>query len=328
LDLAAAPMLYWSSKGRPMVAIGSKDGFLYGVDRETKKRLFKVPVTTIKMPDRAPTTQGVHSCPGPLGGVEWNGPAYDQLTKQIIVGAVDQCAVFKSDEVEFRPGQFLFAGSYELDEAKSGWIRAVHPDSGALRWEYHAETPVVAGITPTAGGVTLTGDMGGNFLVFESATGKVLLKTATGGAIAGGVITYALGGTQYVAITSGNVSSRLSFGDGGTPSVVIYALPEHAKSVAPAPQAAASTAPPVATAALTSPDAGRGKELFGKNCAACHGNSGEGGSGPALKGIRARLDVAATIQWIENPSAKMPRLYPSPLDAQAVTDVAAYVQGF
>jgi mono/diheme cytochrome c family protein len=176
--------------------------------------------------------------------------------------------------------------------------------------------------------VTFTGDMGGNFLVFESATGKVLLKTATGGALAGGVITYALGGTQYVAITSGNVSSRLSFGEGGTPAVVIYALPAHAKSASSAPQAAVLTVPPVATATLTPPDVGRGKELFVKNCAACHGNQGEGGSGPALKGVRTRLDVAATINWIENPSAKMPRLYPSPLDAQAVTDVAAYVQGF
>ena len=38
LDLAAAPMLYWNSKGHPMVAIGSKDGYLYGVNRETQKR--------------------------------------------------------------------------------------------------------------------------------------------------------------------------------------------------------------------------------------------------------------------------------------------------
>ena len=328
LDVAAAPMLYWNSKGHPMVVIGSKDGYLYGVDRETQKRVFKLPVTTIQMPDRAPTTEGVHSCPGPLGGVEWNGPAYDQLTKQIVIGSVDWCAVFKSDEVEFRPGQMLFAGGYTLDDTKSGWVRAVNPDSGAERWQYHADAPVVAGITPTAGGVTFTGDMGGNFLVFDSATGNVLLKTATGGALAGGVITYARGGTQYVAITSGNVSSRLSFGEGGKPAVVLYALPEHAKSVSPAPRAATPPVSTVATAALSPPDVGRGKELFGKNCAACHGNSGEGGSGLALKGVRTRLDMAATINWIENPSAKMPRLYPSPLDAQAVVDVAAYVQGF
>lgn len=328
LDLAAAPMLYWNSRGHPMVAIGSKDGYLYGVDRETHNRVFKIPVTTIQKPDRAPTAQGVHSCPGPLGGVEWNGPAYDQLKKQIVVGSVDWCAVFKSDEVDYQPGKFLFAGSYALDDTKSGWVRAVDPDSGVVRWQYHADAPAVGVIPATTGGVTFTGDMGGNFLALESATGKLLLKTATGGAVAGGVITYALGGTQYVAITSGNVSSRLSFGEGGKPAVVIYALPEHAKSASSAPQAAASTVATSTTVALTPPDAGRGKELFGKNCAACHGNSGEGGTGPALKGLHALLDFAATVNWIENPSAKMPRLYPSTLDAQAVVDVAAYVQGF
>jgi mono/diheme cytochrome c family protein len=171
--------------------------------------------------------------------------------------------------------------------------------------------------------------MGGNFLALESATGKLLLKTATGGALAGGVITYALGGKQYVALTSGNVS-RMSFGEGGKPTLILYALADGARSEAPAPaqQSAAPTVPTTVTAAAAPPDAGRGKELFGKNCAACHGRSGEGGSGPALKGIRTRLDVAATINWIENPSAKMPRLYPSTLDAQAVVDIAAYVQGF
>ena len=330
LDLAAAPMLYWNSRGEPMVAIGSKDGYLYGVNRETHERVFKTPVTTIKQPDRSPTTQGVHSCPGPLGGVEWNGPAYDHLAKQIVVGSVDWCALFKSDEVDYQPGKFLFAGSYVLDDAKHGWVRAFDPDSGAQRWQYRADAPVVAGITPTAGGVTFTGDMDGNFLAFESATGKPLLKTATGGALAGGVITYALGGTQYVAFTSGNVSSRLSFGENGKPTLLIHALANGARSAAPAPppQAAVAPAPSTITAAAAVPDASRGKELFGKNCVACHGRSGEGGTGPALTGLRSRLDFATTVNWIENPSAKMPRLYPSILDAQAVVDIATYIQGF
>jgi mono/diheme cytochrome c family protein len=122
----------------------------------------------------------------------------------------------------------------------------------------------------------------------------------------------------------------LSFGEGGKPSVIIYALAERKQAVGASsePPAAASTAPTSTTAALAPPDIGRGKELFGKNCAACHGNRGEGGSGPALTGVRTRLDFAATVNWIENPSAKMPRLYPSTLDAQAVVDVVAYVQGF
>jgi mono/diheme cytochrome c family protein len=120
----------------------------------------------------------------------------------------------------------------------------------------------------------------------------------------------------------------LSFGENGKPTLMVYALAERKQGgAAPAPQAAAAPAP-TTTAALTSPDTDRGKELFVKNCAACHGNRGEGGSGPTLKGIRNKLDTAATINWVKNPSAKMPRLYPSTLDEQAVTDIVAYVQGF
>jgi alcohol dehydrogenase (cytochrome c) len=323
LDLAAAPMLYWNSKGRPMVTMGSKDGYLYSVDRETRKRVFATPVTTIKKPERSPDARGVYTCPGPTGGVEWNGPAYDQMNKQIVVGSVDWCATIKSDEVEFQPGKLMLAGKWDWDASKKGWVVAVDPDSGAVKWKYNADAPVVAGITPTAGGVAFTGDMNGNLLVFESATGKLLLKTQTNGALAGGVITYALGGKQYVAITSGNVS-RLSFGENGKPSLVIYALGAGGQSAAPAPQPAAPSG--AATAALP-PDAGRGMEVYGKNCAACHGNKGEGVSGPALKGVKSKLDFAGTVKWIESPSEKMPKLYPSTLDAQAVADVAAYVMG-
>ncbi len=196
------------------------------------------------------------------------------------------------------------------------------PDSGALRWQYHAEAPVVAGLTPTAGGVTFGGDMGGNFIALDSKTGALLHKVATGGAVAGGIITYALGGRQYVAIDSGNVS-RLSFGENGKPSVVIYALDEGA---AKAPSSAASTPAAVGVARVDSADASRGRELYGHNCAACHGAQGEGGAGPRLTGVRQRLDQAATVRWIESPSAKMPRLFPSTLNAQDVVDVAAFVQ--
>ena len=63
-------------------------------------------------------------------------------------------------------------------------------NDGRVRWRFHAEAPVVSGVTPTAGG-----------LIF-----------------AGGVITYQVGGRQYVAATSGNVS-RFIWGETGLPYV-------------------------------------------------------------------------------------------------------------
>ncbi len=68
--------------------------------------------------------------------------------------------------------------------------------------------------------------------------------------------------------------------------------------------------------------------VFGRNCAVCHGAHGEGAAGLTLVGIRQKLDFAATIHWIKNPSAKMPRPFPPTLNEQDVRDVATHVRQF
>ena len=74
-------------------------------------------------------------------------------------------------------------------------------------------------------------------------------------------------------------------------------------------------------------NAANGKKIFSQNCASCHGASGtEGGTGPSLKGEKSKKNLSATVAWIKNPEPPMPKLYPSPLNAHQVNDVAAYVQ--
>lgn len=94
--------------------------------------------------------------------------------------------------------------------------------------------------------------------------------------------------------------------------------------------AAATTATAAADAmgaAAGTGDAAHGKELFTQNCSSCHGATGtEGGVGPSLKGEKGKKNDAQTIAWIKNPTAPMPKLYPSPLSEKDVADVAAYVQ--
>lgn len=314
LDLGAAPMLYHDSKGHPIAAIGSKNGHLYGVNRETRKRVYDTTIARIKNEGVAVTEAGLHVCPGALGGVEWNGPAFDAGNKAVVVGVVDWCSVLTAKpQKDYIPGQFMLGGSWKMDDESYGWVHSVDMDSGRIRWSYKADGPVVAGVTPTAGGVVFTGDMAGNFLALDSSNGKLLYKTPTGGAVAGGVISYALGGTQYVASTSGNVS-RLTFGASGSPTLILYKLGGKGDS----------------KLVSTTTDSGTvsGSTVYGKVCSACHGGSGEGGVGPSLKGLSARLSLDKTVEWIKNPSAKMPKLYPSILDEASVKAVAAHVQKF
>ena len=321
LDLGAAPMLYFNGKGERMVAFGGKDGYLYGVNRETQQRVFKTPVTTITAPKPIPNTKSFDVCPGILGGVEWNGPAYDKLNHAVLVGSVDWCATITSDQnFQYKPGVFNFGGSFKFHEKSRGWIVAVDADTGTERWKYETSGPQVSGITPTAGGVIFAGDMTGHFFALNSRDGKPLFNVDTGGALAGGVITYMRDNRQYVALASGNVS-RVTFGVVGNPTLVIYALGGIGAV------AEVATAPLPAVARSGDPDRAAGAAHYGKVCAACHGGNAEGGVGPALTGLAQRMDFAATVQWIENPSPKMPKLHPSPLDTQAVKDVASYVQG-
>ena len=69
-----------------------------------------------------------------------------------------------------------------------------------------------------------------------------------------------------------------------------------------------------------------GGQLYAANCASCHGANGEGGSRPSLHGIAARKSLTATVAFIENPSGGvMPELYPTPLSARQVQEVATYI---
>lgn len=61
-------------------------------------------------------------------------------------------------------------------------------------------------MTPTAGGLVLFGDMGGNFYAMDSATGAKLWSTRLQGAVAGGVITYDAGQGQKIAVSAGMTS--------------------------------------------------------------------------------------------------------------------------
>ena len=85
----------------------------------------------------------------------------------------------------------------------AGWVYAVDADTGVWKWRLKSNYPIIAAVTPTAGGVVFFGDIGGNFYALDSATGQKLWGQDLGGALAGGVITYTAGGSQKVAVAGG-----------------------------------------------------------------------------------------------------------------------------
>jgi len=330
-DLGAAPVLYTTGIGVPRVLLASKDGNLYALDRRTHALAFKTPITTISRTGARPTPTGVHACPGPLGGVEWNGPALDARSHTIYVGAVDWCATFESGPVKYVRGGLYWATNVKPTSADTGrgWLTAVDADSGAVRWRFRAPAPLVAGVTHTAGGLVLTGDLAGNLYAFDNATGNVAFQTNLGGSVAGGVMTYAARGRQYIAATAGNIG-RTTFGALGSPTLVVLALGSPGQAGAADGAGVAEIAlPEIATGTAQNTSGGgaaqttaAGEKVY-QLCSACHGARGEGGIGANLQ--TSSRDLAGIIAYIKAPTGSMPKLYPSALSEADVAAVAAYV---
>jgi PQQ-dependent dehydrogenase (methanol/ethanol family) len=317
LDLVAAPLLYRDSRIRDLVVIAGKDGYVTAIDRDTRKVVFRTPVTTVEHIYLKPTPEGSKMCPGYAGGVEWNGPGLDLANKLLVTGAVDVCFMVKLGKTEYVPGQASFGGTIEPVGDATGWITAIDSETGEVRWKYHAEKPVVAGVTPTAGGVTFAGDLAGNLLVFNTKTGQLVHKGRAGGAMAGGLVTYDIGGKQYVAFAAGNIS-RNAFGDLGMPSVVIMTL--NPKGPSTALDATKMGAGAGANSAMAN-----GRRLYGQVCASCHGEDGNFIADHKLSTLAARRDLASTIDYVKNPKAPMPKMFPDLLNEQSVVDVSTWI---
>jgi alcohol dehydrogenase (cytochrome c) len=180
---------------------------------------------------------------------------------------------------------------------------------------------VLSGVTPTAGGVLFSGESAGNLLVFNAKNGKLLKKENLGGSMGGGIATYGIAGTQYVATTAGNVSrSGLSTGGNYVPRLIIMTT-----GLEPAYRIVKVNAVPPGEA-LTVPAAELGKSAFNNYCAGCHGIQGSGGEGgPSLRNESSRMPFDALVAWIKNPAPPMPKLVP-PVTNTEVDAIARYLE--
>ena len=92
----------------------------------------------------------------------------------------------------------LFGRQDRGDQSWAGWISAVDADSGVWKLRLKSNYPIEGGVTPTAGGVVMFGDVGGN-----AENGKKLWGQKIGGGIGGGLLTYVAGGGQKVVVAAG-----------------------------------------------------------------------------------------------------------------------------
>ncbi|HEY1951341.1 MAG TPA: PQQ-binding-like beta-propeller repeat protein, partial [Gemmatimonadaceae bacterium] len=108
-------------------------------------------------------------------------------------------------------------------ETAKGWLTSYDAENGAVRWKFQTPRPILAGVTPTAGGVVFTADLGGQLYALDATTGQVLWRTDTGQSTGGGIVTYVAGGRELLAVASG-MKSTVWPGAAAQSRIVVYGL--------------------------------------------------------------------------------------------------------
>jgi len=243
-DVNSPPALATTRGGRAIVASANKDGLLSVLDRgavapgvvagdlSTKlPTLFQSPTTTRENVDvPLSRTAPVRFCPGIQGGNEWNGAAFHPGLNTLFTGSVDWCATVQlEDEVKVPAPGAIWFGSKSNDiqgppaEAK-GWVTAFDADTGAVRWKFASPTPVLAGVTPTAGGIVFSANLRGELRAFDAESGAVLWTLDSGQSIGGGIVSYSAAGKQRIGVASG-MKSRIWPGAADQSRIQVFGLP-------------------------------------------------------------------------------------------------------
>jgi alcohol dehydrogenase (cytochrome c) len=210
-DIAATPVLANVAGGKTVVLAAGKDGFARGIDPLGHSVLWQTAVARRENDDEPIEPTGTHFCPGVLGGVSYNGPAYFPPVNMLFVHSIDWCTT-----VKLRPGfpkwdppNDWTGGTSKQDAQENGNVVALDASSGAVRWTRRMDAPLLAGLTVTASGLLLTADLDGNIFALDAATGKILRTIPTGLPVGGGVVAYAVAGKEYVAVAAGMTSQLL-----------------------------------------------------------------------------------------------------------------------
>ncbi|HEV8498440.1 MAG TPA: PQQ-binding-like beta-propeller repeat protein [Gemmatimonadaceae bacterium] len=234
-DVDSPAPLVTTRSGREIAASANKDGLLSVVDRGRVSAgalplLFQVPTTTrenIETP--LSRDQKTRFCPGYLGGSEWNGAAYHPTLNLVLVGANDWCSTVQlvSQSAPVPPTGAGWFGSVTqtMDPPANakGWLTAFDAENGAVRWKFAATRPILAGVTPTAGGLVFAADLGGTLYAFDAANGAVLWQLATGQSMGGGIVSYLAGGRQLIGVAAG-MKSPIWPGGSAASQIVVYGL--------------------------------------------------------------------------------------------------------
>ncbi len=206
---------------RHLLVQANRNGFLYVLDRTNGKFLRATPfvekldwATGIDasgrpiLSGRVPTAQGTRICPGIVGATNWFSPSYNPNTGLFYVLALEGCNVYFASPRKFVKGETYYNTGTKVPpgEHNQKILLALSIADGKTTWRY----PQVgkgnswAGTMTTDGGLVFFGDDVGFLEAADASTGRALWHFNTGQMIHASPMSYAVDGTQYVAVSAGS----------------------------------------------------------------------------------------------------------------------------
>ena len=221
-DAVQVPVLAdeeWRGRKRKLMYWGNRNGFFYALDRSNGEFLLAKPFVKVtwaeridekgrpvRIPDTGPSREGRLVWPGVQGGTNWYSPSYSPVTKLFYMSVWDYASIFYIGDSLYSPGN-RFLGSLPVgvpEDPGKGYVKALDPQSGEVKWEYGLESKPQTGLLSTAGNLLFGGTDEGHFFALDARTGRELWRVNTGGVIAAGVVSYLSRGRQQVSVAAGN----------------------------------------------------------------------------------------------------------------------------
>ncbi|HUY12293.1 MAG TPA: PQQ-binding-like beta-propeller repeat protein [Terriglobia bacterium] len=223
-DAVETPVLIdgpYKGKLQKLLVEANRNGFVYVLDRTNGKflgaTLFDPSVNWAKGIDSKgrpittgviPTAGGTKVCPGIDGATNWYSPSYNPQTHLFYFVALRGCNISRAKPQPFVQGESYYNTGVERipGEQEKKTLVAYDVDRGTLVWScpQAGEGRSWAGTMSTAGGLVFFGDDSGNVEAVDARNGAPLWHFNTGQEIHASPMSYAVDGTQYLAIASGS----------------------------------------------------------------------------------------------------------------------------
>jgi alcohol dehydrogenase (cytochrome c) len=140
------------------------------------------------------------------GATNFQAPSYSPVTGWVYLAYSEASQRYFSETQAFEVGrQYPGGRGGSSGERGSAGIKAIDPGNGKTMWEFRLnQGSLTSGVLATAGGVVFAASREGHLVALDAKTGAFLWRFQTGAAIEASPISYAVGGKQFVAVSSGN----------------------------------------------------------------------------------------------------------------------------